>query len=211
MMIRLTAVSACALLTLTACGRDDRPAAGAPATEAPAAMTPAVEAPAARPAADPNILTAEGLGAARIGMSKADLIAAWGDRENPNLVGGAEPEVCDQFHPARAPQGVNVMIQDGKLTRITLMRDARIKTDRGFGLGDTAMAVKQAYGGSIFAEPHKYQAAPAEDLFAWSKGGSTNYVTDPSARGVRYEIGTDGKVMAVHAGDPSIQLVEGCS
>ncbi|WP_292024427.1 MULTISPECIES: hypothetical protein, partial [unclassified Brevundimonas] len=177
----------------------------------PAAMTPAVEAPAATPAADPNILTAEGLGAARIGMSKADLIAAWGDRANPNAVGGAEPEVCDQFHPARAPQGVNVMIQDGKLTRITLMRDARIKTDRGFGLGDTAMAVKQAYGGSIFAEPHKYQAAPAEDLFAWSKGGSTNYVTDPSARGVRYEIGTDGKVMAIHAGGPSIQLVEGCS
>ncbi|WP_428063267.1 hypothetical protein [Brevundimonas sp.] len=211
MMIRLTAVGACALLTLAACGRDDRPAAGAPATEAPAAMTPAVEAPAATPAVDPNILTPEGLGAARIGMSKADLIAAWGDRANPNAVGGAEPEVCDQFHPARAPQGVNVMIQDGKLTRITLMRDARIKTDRGFGLGDTAMAVKQAYGGSIFAQPHKYQAAPAEDLFAWSKGGSTNYVTDPSARGVRYEIGTDGKVMAIHAGGPSIQLVEGCS
>lgn len=211
MMIRLTAVSACALLTLAACGRDERRTAEAPSDATPVAMTPAETSPAATPAADPNILTAEGLGAARIGMSKADLVAAWGDRANPNAVGGAEPEVCDQFHPARAPQGVNVMIQDGKLTRITLMRDARIKTNRGFGLGDTAMAVKQAYGGSIFAQPHKYQGSPAEDLFAWARGGSTSYVTDPSARGVRYEIGSDGKVMAIHAGDPSIQLVEGCS
>ena len=211
MMIRLTAVSACALLTLAACGRDDRPAVDAPTAAAPAPVTPAAQAPAVMPAVDPNALNAEGLGAARIGMSKADLIAAWGDRANLNAVGGAEPEVCDQFHPARAPEGVNVMIQDGKLTRITLMRDAKIKTDRGFGLGDTAMAIKQAYGGSIFAEPHKYQAAPAEDLFAWTRGGSTNYVTDPSARGLRYEIGTDGKVSMIHAGDPSIQLVEGCS
>jgi len=209
-MIRLTAVSACALLTLAACGREDRPAAQAPTDAAPVAMAPAAQAPAA-PAADPNILTAEGLGAARIGMSKTDLIAAWGDRANPKSVGGAEPKVCDQFHPSRAPEGVNVMIQDGKLTRITLMRDARIKTDRGFGVGDTAMAIKQAYGGSIFAEPHKYQAAPAEDLFAWTRGGSASYVTDPSARGVRYEIGTDGKVSMIHAGDPTIQLVEGCS
>ena len=211
MMIRLTAVSACALLTLAACGRDDRRTGEAPSDATPVAMTPAETSPAATPAADPHILTAEGLGSARIGMSKTDLVAAWGDRANPNAVGGAEPEVCDQFHPVRAPQGINVMIQDGKLTRITLMRDAKIKTDRGFGLGDTAMAVKQAYGGAIVAQPHKSQPAPGEDLFAWARGGSTNYVTDPSARGVRYEIGTDGKVMAIHAGDPSIQLVEGCS
>ncbi len=211
MMIRLTAVSACAILTLAACGRDERPAVDAPTAAAPAPATTAAQTQSATPVVDSNVLNAEGLGAARIGMSRTDLIAAWGDRANPNAVGGAEPEVCDQFHPARAPEGVNVMIQNGKLTRITLMRDAKIKTDRGFGLGDTAMAIKQAYGGSIFAQPHKYQAAPAEDLFAWARGGSTSYVTDPSARGVRYEIGTDGKVMAIHAGDPSIQLVEGCS
>ena len=53
--------------------------------------------------------------------------------------------------------------------------------------------------------------APAENLFVWAKGGSTSYVTDATARGVRYEIGTDGLVKAVRAGGPSIQLVEGCS
>jgi hypothetical protein len=144
-------------------------------------------------------------------MTAAEVASAWGPDANPGAVGGAEPEVCDEFHPARAPEGVNVMIQQGRLTRITLIRDAKTKTDKGFGLGDTGLAVKQAYGGAVIAQPAKYEPAPAEDLFSWSRGGSTSYVQDPAARGVRYEVGADGKVTRIHAGDPSIQLVEGCS
>lgn len=205
MMIRLTAVSACALLSLAACDRAEAPVAPEAARSTPAAPPPAA------PTADPNALTSEGLGAARIGMTRAELVKVWGEDSQPNAVGGPDPETCDEFHPVNAPADVRVMIQNGVLTRITLARGATTKTDHGFGVGDTAMAIKQAYGGQIFAQPHKYEAAPAEDLFVWSRGGSTAYVTDPSARGVRYEIGGDGKVMMVHAGDPSIQLVEGCS
>lgn len=205
-MIRFVAVSALALLTLSACDRSQPPAAPASSSDPGAEAT----SPATPPVAD-NVLTADGLGPARIGMSLADLTAAWGADANPGAVGGADPQACDQFHPARAPEGVGVMVQNGVLTRITLMRDAAIKTDRGIGLGDQATAVKQAYGDALIAQPHKYEAAPAEDLFAWTGGGSSQYVTDPSARGLRYEVGSDGKVKMIHAGDPSIQLVEGCA
>ena len=202
-MIRFAAASALALLTLSACDRREAAAPPPP---------PVVEAPATpAPPVATNVLTAEGIGPVRIGMTAAELTAAWGADSNPGAVGGPDPEACDEYHPANAPAGVNVMVRDGVLTRITLMRDAAIRTDRGFGLGDAAMAVKEAYGGAVFAQPHKYEAAPAEDLFAWARGGSTAYVTDPAARGVRYEVGSDGRVRMIHAGDPSIQLVEGCA
>jgi hypothetical protein len=202
-MIRPACLSLLAVLSLAACQKSEERAAEA---SSPAPSTSPVA-----PAADPNILTAEGLGPARIGMSLADLTAAWGADSNPEAVGGAEPETCDQFHPTGAPEGVMVMVQNGKLTRISLIRDAKVKTDRGFGLGDQGLAIKQAYGGAIMAHPAKYEPAPAEDLISWARGGSTGYVEDPAARGVRYEVDGTGKVTAIHAGDPSIQLVEGCS
>ncbi|MES2861922.1 MAG: hypothetical protein V4701_10640 [Pseudomonadota bacterium] len=204
-MIRMTTAAAATLLLLAAC---NAPESSAPETApAPAPETPATP---VTPAAD-NILTSEGLGAVRIGMTAAEVTAAWGETATPNAVGGPEPATCSEYHPARAPQGVNVMIQNGALTRISLIRDATIKTDRGFGLGDTGAAVKAAYGGAIIAQPDKYAPAPAEDLFAWSRGGSTQYVQDPTARGIRYQVNGEGVISIIHAGDPSIQLVEGCS
>lgn len=204
-MIRtLSAVAASALL-LSACGQQD---AGEPASapDTPAATTPA------EPAANANALTANGYGPLRIGMTKAEVVAALGDDSDPNSTGGAEPEVCDQWRPARAPEGLLVMIQDGVLTRISVAAPSTLKTDRGFGVGDTAAAIKTAYGTAAVAQPHKYSPAPAEDLFVWTVGGPVGdaYVEDPAARGVRYEINGEGKVQIVHVGGPAIQLVEGC-
>lgn len=205
-MMRLaTTVAVASLMTLAACTAPE-------SAETSAAEAPAAEAPAAP--ADANTLTAEGFGPLRIGMTAAEVEAALGGDSDPNAVGGPDPATCDQWRPARAPEGLMVMIEDGVLTRISISSPATLKTDRGFGIGDTAAAIKTAYGDQIIAQPHKYSPAPAEDLFVWTVGRPADanaFVEDAAARGIRYEIGTNGTVEIVHVGGPSIQLVEGCA
>ena len=204
-MIRIAVVSAATLGLLSACGAPEP--ADAPAADASSNVS-------APPAADPNALTAEGFGPLRIGMTRAEVEAALGPDSDPEAVGGVEPEACDQWRPERAAEGVLVMIEDGVLTRISVSAPATLRTDRGFGVGDAAQAVKTAYGFQAIAQPHKYAPAPAEDIFVWTVGAPADadtYVEDPAARGVRYEIDGEGEVASIHLGGPSIQYVEGCA
>ncbi|MDY6923449.1 MAG: hypothetical protein SWI22_05740 [Pseudomonadota bacterium] len=203
-MIRPLLLSS-AVLMLSACG--------APDSETAPAAPPAAPAEPAAPAATPattNAVTAEGWGPLRIGMTRAEVEAALGPDANPNAVGGPDPAACDTFHPERAPEGLTVMVENGVLTSIWLARQATLKTDRGFGVGDQAAAIKAAYGSAATASPHKYSEPPAEYITAWSSGGGTGYVQDPAARGINYHIGNDGRVQQVAAGGPSIQYVESC-
>lgn len=194
---------ASAVLALAACNAPTEPAAPAAPPETPA--------PPAAPAAPANAVTAQGWGPLRIGMTRAEVETALGPDSNPGAVGGPDPASCDTFHPAQAPEGLTVMIEDGVLTSIWLNRGATLKTDRGFGVGDTATAVKAGYGPLAHVSPHKYSPAPAEYVTTWAVGGGPDYVQDKAARGVSYHIGTDGKVEHVAAGGPSIQYVEGCA
>ena len=196
-----------------------------------------VPAAAAATPATPLILTAQGWGPLGIGMTKGRVIEALGAAAAtaaipvvpatatdgapttaaappvaaPPVAAAPEAGICEQFRPERAPAGTLVMIENGSLSRISLIEGSTLKTERGFGVGSTAAEIKAAYGGAVVSQPHKYEPAPAEDLYVWANGGSTAVVQDPDARGIRYEVGTDGKVRAVHAGGPSIQLAEGCS
>lgn len=197
--MRLLAATAIAAL-LAACGQPAPPPA---TTEAPATTTPA---------ADPNDITANGWNTLRIGMTRAEVTAAVG-AGNPNAVGGADPQACDLFHPANAPEGLLVMIQQDVLTSITLRNNTSLKTDRGFGVRSTAADIKAAYGAAALSEPHKYVQG-AEYITIWTTGAPAApgaFVEDANARGVRYETNAEGIVTAVHAGGPSIQNVEGCS
>lgn len=197
-----------AALVFAACS----PSSNEPAPAAPETPAPAAEAPPASTPAPSDVLTADGWGPLKIGMTLAEVTAALGPDANPNAVGGPDPESCDQFRPQRAPEGVLLMMLQGKLSRISLVEMSSIKTDKGLGLGDTADAIKAAYGDQAKATPHKYQGKPAEYV-TWWKGGprSEPYVEDESARGVVYEIDGAGKAGAIHAGGPSIQYVEGCA
>jgi hypothetical protein len=143
----------------------------------------------------------EGWGVLQIGMSRAEVVAAAGDVEDGKTARTSEPAQCELFAPAGAPDGMLVMIENDKLTRITLRAPSALKTARGFTIGDPAAAIKKAYGAAATVTPHKYDAAPAEYITVW---------TQPDSRGIVYEIGTDGKVKQIHAGGPSIQYVEGC-
>ncbi len=194
-----------AVLMLAACGAPD----AEPGPAAPVAVPDRPAAP-ATPATTDSV-TAEGWGPLRIGMTRAEVETALGADSRPGSVGGPDPASCDIFHPAQAPQGLRVMVEDGVLTSLWLDRGATLKTDRGFSVGDRAAAIKTAYGTAATASPHKYSAAPAEYITAWSRGGADGYVQDPAARGIRYHIGTDGRVEHVAAGGPSIQYVEGCA
>lgn len=166
-----------------------------------------------RPAADmpaTPVLTAHGLGELKIGMTLAEVIAAAGPDANPAATGGHEPEQCDQFRPSRAPQGVLVMVEDGRLTRISLIRSSTIKTDRGVGLGSSAAEVRIAYKSAAIASPHKYRDAPAEYLTVWARKSQAGNQTTATDRGIVFEVDGRGVVDLVHAGGPSIQYIEGC-
>jgi hypothetical protein len=204
-MIRTLSATAIVALLLAACGQ--------PEVTEPATAPETPTAPMA-PVPDANALTAGGFGPLRIGMTRAEVATALGEDSDPAAVGGVEPESCDQWRPLRAPEGLLVMIQDGVLTRVSIASPSTLKTDRGFGVGDTAAAIKAAYAPLAVSSPHKYSPAPAEDIFVWTTGGPASaaaYVEDPAARGIRYEIDGEGGVQIIHAGGPAIQLVEGCS
>lgn len=200
-MIRLTALASVAVLSVAACN--------APPEQAPAAAeAPAPAAVPAPSAASAEVLTADGIGPIRVGQTIAEVTTAWGAPAQALT----DENGCNVFHPARAPQGVLVMTEEGRVSRVTLSRDATVTTDKGLKLGATAAEVKAAYGAAAQSSPHKYQDAPAEYIAVWTGGPRTEpYVDDPTARGLVYEIGSDGKVSAIHGGGPSIQYVESCS
>lgn len=168
----------------------------------------APEAPEAAPqsAAPSDLLTADGWNDLRIGMTRAEVVGALGEDANPNAVGGADPAQCDQFRPERAPDGMLLMLEHGRLTRISLSDPSDIEIEGGLSVGDSASAVRTHYGDRLVGSSHKYLPAPAEYLTVWASAPPA-----PDAKGLVYEVGADGRVVHIHAGGPSIQYVEGCS
>ncbi|MEN5168763.1 hypothetical protein ABE444_04280 [Brevundimonas pondensis] len=204
-MIRNAVLSSVALLALAGCNAPE--AAKSPEQKAPESAAPA----AAPDAAAAEVLTAQGYGPLRIGLTQAEVDAAVGPP--PVNVAEAEPSECRQYHPPRAPEGLLVMTEKGVLTRLTAIKGSTVKTADGVGIGYDGEQLKTNYGAAARFSPHKYVEAPAGYLTTWPGAGHLlgTYVADPAARGLVFEIGQDGKVASIHAGGPSIQYVEGCS
>lgn len=189
---------------LAGCGRggsDPEPQSG----PAPSATTATAEA--GRPVETPHLaLTADGYGPVTIGMSEAEARRALGpdvrdDLQN-GLSAGEGPDACHFLWVGEELGDVVYMIEDQRISRITVTNKGGVKTDKGLGLGATEAAVRAAYGDKLEVEPHHYINAPAKYLTAW---------TIPDQRGVRYETDAEGLVSEIHAGGPSIRYIEGCA
>ena len=152
-----------------------------------------------------ELLTPDGWGPLRIGMSRAEVVVAAGEDANPNAVGGPDPESCDEFRPREAPDGILVMIEDSVLTRISVSRNPDIATPAGIRVGDSTSAVLAAYGARAHVGPHKYWQAPAKYITVWRPASA-----EAHRRGILYEIDPDDVVVHMRAGGPSIEYVEGC-
>ncbi|MEO7635778.1 MAG: hypothetical protein ABIS38_09065 [Sphingomicrobium sp.] len=145
------------------------------------------------------VLTVDGLGPVKIGMTRAQVA-----RELHAQLRGEAIESVDQCveQGTRGLPGVTFMFEDKKLGRISIHKPSRITTPRGIGVGATAAQIKRAYGPRLKAEWHHYVGAPAQYLTYWTK---------PQTRGVRFETGTDRRAEIIHAGGPSINYIEGCA
>ena len=183
------------------------PAPDEPATPPPVPV-PRLSSP-SRPAPSLPTLSPDGLGPLRIGMSRAKVVAAMGEDADLRAPTSPDPARCDQFRPVRAPNGVIAMIEDDRLSRISLIRPSAVRTSRGVGLGSTAAAVRAAYPSAV-ATPHTYRDAPAAYLTVWSRKAIAGDQASPTDRGIVFEVDERGIVDLVHAGGPSIQYVEGC-
>lgn len=216
-MIRCMSLVAASVLSLAACSPEPQPA-GKPAApaeqtiETPADPAGSTEVPTAATPDSQMVLTADGIGPLTIGMDRADIVEMMGGPETPVAAPGAEPSACEVFHPAEAPDGVYVLLEEGVLASIYLTDQSSVTTDKGLKVGDTPDAVKAVYGDRVVETPSKYLEAPAGELTVWKDGNTSEaWVDDPAARGLQFSVGADSLIHEIKAGGPAIQLVEGCS
>jgi hypothetical protein len=160
----------------------------------------AIAAPQTTPSYDWK-LTPTGWGPVRIGMNRAQLSKAL----HLELEGDAfdnEGNCVELYSSDERLAGLYFMFLDGKLSRVSAVEKASIRTPRGMGIGSTADEVRAAYGAKLQAEPHHYEGEPAEYLTYWLK---------PAKSGVRFETDMSRHVTEIHAGNDSIQYIEGCA
>ena len=217
------AASLLVVAVLSACERPAEPSAPAAAPAPPAASVPPVAPqPAARPATPAaTTITPDGLGPVRIGMSQAEALAALGD--DWSLGGTMEPDdpgACRHIIAGGDEGGpLAYMLNQGRVTRVSVdvsgaQAAPPVRSERGVGLGSTEDDVRRAYGDQLRSEPHHYTEAPARYLTVWTRGGPTRddeFVQSADARGIRFVTDERRRVVAIIAGDSTLQYVEGCS
>ena len=155
---------------------------------------------ASRDTASDIALTEDGIGPIQIGMNLSDAVNMGLLNDNPTR----NPR-CDWVYPAVGsgiPDGVNVMVVNGKIARIDVDTGV-VTTEDGAKIGDSEDRIKGIYGDELTVEQHKY-----------IEGG--HYLTvlgDSATAGKALVFETDGKQVTSFRGGrlPEVKWVEGCS
>jgi hypothetical protein len=145
-------------------------------------------------------LSEDGIGPIQIGMNLSDAVNMGLLNDNPTR----NPH-CDWVYPAVGsgiPDGVNVMVVNGKIARIDVDTGA-VTTEDGAKIGDSEDRLKGIYGDELTIEPHKYIEA----------GHYMTVLGDSASAGKALVFETDGKQVTSFRGGrlPEVKWVEGCS
>lgn len=144
------------------------------------------------------VLTPDGWGNLRIGMPRAAVVRALGS-PRAGVSTGPDPARCEEFHPRRAPAGLIVMIEDGRLARIAATRPG-LRTAADVAVGGPAAKIRRIHPRGLSVAAHTYVDPPAADLTWWKD----------KRRGIHYEVGGNGRIASIRVGGPAIRYVEGC-
>lgn len=155
-----------------------------------------------RETASAGQISPDGFGEVTIGVSLAEARRTLGVAL-ADLDALDDPDECASLaYTTTDGQQLILMFEGSRVTSVYAGGAApRARTPEGVGVGSTAPEVRAAYP-TATEEPAKYDDPPAHNLIFWRA---------PNERGLRFEIGSDGKVTAIHAGGPSILYVEGCA
>ncbi len=147
---------------------------------------------------EPWFLTSKGYGPVKAGMTIAEAESLLKFKLNTFENKPIDSD-CDYVSASGRREGVNYMIQQGKISRIEVF-DRAIKTKSGVKVGDSTSKLKEIFGSQLEIEAHKYDDT-----------GFYYYIWEGGKRhGVKFEIAAD-KVIAIYVGDESIDWVEGCA
>ena len=161
-----------------------------PTTTPPKSSTPSTSTP-------DMVVTEYGIGPIRSGMTVAEAAKAMGGGFAAPRGGSSG---CGYAVMPKAPPGLAVMIEKGKVARVEVRRGT-IPTSAGAKIGDTEARINSLYAGRVTITPHKY--TPDGHYL-------TVTPTDKSPHRIVFE--TDGKVVTEYRSGslPAVEYVERC-
>ena len=101
----------------------------------------------------------------------------------------------------KASQEFQLMIIDGRVARIEVVRASILRTFSGVRIGSSEEELQRVYGARLNVQPHKYD----------ERGRTITFRSPDGAQGLRFET-SSGKVTAMQSGSwEHLNYVEGCS